>query len=550
MADAAYDVVIIGGGAKSLITAIYLAKYGGLEVAIFERRHEMGGGLASDEAAAPGFIGDPHATNISDWYYLPIEQDFPDFAEKGGELVHFKTPGGIITREDQKCCVIYYKGEDPTQEKTAEAIARFAGEKDAETYLKIWRYGTRPESSYYDAHWQTAYNLPPPPGEKSALDRWWDEFLGQPDCPVDTEWPIFSGLKASRLLFDNTALCFMWLRINLAAGVQHVEPWGGRMFVHRLFDQPIRCIIAGGTHGVAHAYIRIFLENGGKFFTHSHVDKILMENGRAKGVRLSDGTEVEARQLVLSGVDVRQLCLNLIDKERLSERVLKKAGELEGGWDAITWYTWALREAPKYKAAAFNPEIDTTQNIVLGTYDLEVLQRESYLRRVGVNPPIASAILQHQYTQIDKKRAPEGRHTVLTEQFVVPANVMSEPEWLQFKRQHAEDTVGEWGVFSDNLTWDNIMGYDPLTPYDTAARLINMAPSGDWALYNTEHWRPQYARPMIELANYRIANIKHLYGTGGSWSSGGHAPSGYLAYKVIAEDLGLRKPWEEKERPY
>ena len=43
MADKSYDAIIIGGGNKGLITGMYLAKYGGLDVAIFERRHEMGG---------------------------------------------------------------------------------------------------------------------------------------------------------------------------------------------------------------------------------------------------------------------------------------------------------------------------------------------------------------------------------------------------------------------------------------------------------------------------------------------------------------------------
>ena len=46
MADASYDAVIIGGGNKALILGMYLARYGGMSVGIFERRHEIGGGLA------------------------------------------------------------------------------------------------------------------------------------------------------------------------------------------------------------------------------------------------------------------------------------------------------------------------------------------------------------------------------------------------------------------------------------------------------------------------------------------------------------------------
>jgi len=44
MPDATYDAVIIGGGNKALAVGMYLQTYGAMDVAIFERRHEIGGG--------------------------------------------------------------------------------------------------------------------------------------------------------------------------------------------------------------------------------------------------------------------------------------------------------------------------------------------------------------------------------------------------------------------------------------------------------------------------------------------------------------------------
>ena len=43
MADATFDAVICGGGNKSLMLAMYLTRYAGMSVGIFERRHEIGG---------------------------------------------------------------------------------------------------------------------------------------------------------------------------------------------------------------------------------------------------------------------------------------------------------------------------------------------------------------------------------------------------------------------------------------------------------------------------------------------------------------------------
>ena len=121
---------------------------------------------------------------------------------------------------------------------------------------------------------------------------------------------------------------------------------------------------------------------------------------------------------------------------------------------------------------------------------------------------------------------------------------------MAFKRQHAEDTIKEWHKYAPNMTWDNVIGYDPLTPYDTAARLKNM-PAGDQATVDTVPGQMGKLRPIPELARYRTP-IKNIYATGTAWSLAhtGTAAQGYACYKAIADDLGLRKPWAEKGRPY
>jgi hypothetical protein len=58
-------------------------------------------------------------------------------------------------------------------------------------------------------------------------------------------------------------------------------------------------------------------------------------------------------------------------------------------------------------------------------------------------------------------------------------------------------------------------------------------------------------RPIREFATHRIANIKNLYGAESAWMlPSGMADVGYTCYKAIAEDFGLRKPWEEQGRPW
>ena len=41
MADLTFDAVVVGGGNKGIVTALYLAAFGGMSVGIFEGRHEL-----------------------------------------------------------------------------------------------------------------------------------------------------------------------------------------------------------------------------------------------------------------------------------------------------------------------------------------------------------------------------------------------------------------------------------------------------------------------------------------------------------------------------
>jgi len=135
MPDMTYDAVIVGGGNKALACAMYLQRYGGMSVGIFERRHEAGGGWATEECAAPGFLSNTHAQMIFLFmHYLPVHRDFPEFDV---ELDMYLMNNAGIFKDTGKCLGIYTVKHDPTQERTAKEIARFS-QKDADLWLKGW----------------------------------------------------------------------------------------------------------------------------------------------------------------------------------------------------------------------------------------------------------------------------------------------------------------------------------------------------------------------------------------------------------------------------
>jgi phytoene dehydrogenase-like protein len=102
------------------------------------------------------------------------------------------------------------------------------------------------------------------------------------------------------------------------------------------------------------------------------------------------------------------------------------------------------------------------------------------------------------------------------------------------------------------MNWDNIIGYDPNTPYDNL-RMKNLAPHGAMGAGDRTPYQSFENRPTPELANHRTP-IKNLYCTGGQWWVGTNVggTESYSCYRIIASDLGLGKPWEEpgKEEPY
>ncbi len=542
MADLSFDVVIIGGGNKSLILGMYLTKYGGMSVGIFERRYELGGGLSSEESPAPGFIHNPHSTmHMSRIYYEPVYQDFPDFEEKGAKYATYPVAYGMAFEEDQSCILFYQSKTDPTQEKTAKEIARFS-QKDAETWLRMWNFYTK---KLRPATMERMFN-PPRPGVKDSFDR----LFSEPDNILNPSWAGMNCLQVGRELFESPEVTCAQMRAKESADGVPPDLFGGGLnqVIYPLTEIEADFAI-GGSHSVAHAAAKIFLQNGGRTFTNCEVEKAIIENGKAVGIKLTDGSTVKANKAVVSTLSPYQLCFQIIGKEYLSEKIMRRVANIETRYTCIMWYGWALHQAPKYKAAAFNPDVNQTLWLVLGRKDLEAIVRETNWRRLGKYPPEMNLIVWS-YSTSDPTQAPEGMHVAGSEQYVPPATAFTEKEWLELKVRHANDVIKEWGKFSSNMDWKNIIGYFPETPMDVC-HLANMAPSGNWGVIDSVPTQQGRRRPIPELSTHRTP-VKALYATGAAWhpSPGAHSQQAYNCYKIMAEDFGLREPWKEKGRPF
>jgi phytoene dehydrogenase-like protein len=150
----------------------------------------------------------------------------------------------------------------------------------------------------------------------------------------------------------------------------------------------------------------------------------------------------------------------------------------------------------------------------------------------------------------DKTRAPEGKHIALNESYGAPTHFLTEKEWLKVKKEYPDEIVRQWQWYAPNMTWDNVIAIDVQTPWDTEKRNINM-PEGSWAVGEMIASQMGRFRPFAEIAQYRTP-IKNLYMCSANMHYGGGVgrSSSYNCFKVIAEDFGLEKIWEQKGRPY
>lgn len=540
--DATYDVVVAGGGSKGLITAMYLAKYGGMSVAVFERLHEVGGGWCDDEGV-PGFVSDTCSTEIWPWYHLPVRMDFADFEEMGAAIVYGEVSQGAAFIEDDSCLVFYHPNSDPTRERTARAIARFS-EKDADLYMKLWSLW---DGGLRDAIIEMRFNPIRPPGTPSPLARVFADSKnwGIIDPHVNT----MSLLQAGKVVWDSKEIVSYVLRRTASGGIDPNEPGRGMAMYLIPMEMPEAGGTIGGSHHTAHAAHQILIGHGAKIFTGSEVDKVLIENGAAVGIRLADGSEVRARKLVLANMDPQQLCLRLIGRENLDGGLIRKVEALETWRGCGSWFHWALREPPEYKSAQFNADVGGATLLVLTDRNLERYVKEYAYRSTGL--PIPNPVFMIYSHSYDKTRCPEGRWIGLTESPETAATNLTEEQWREYRKTHADYVIDTWSKYAPNVTWDNVIGYLPQTPYDLARRLINMAPNGNWITLDPVPSQTGRNRPVPELADHRTP-IGNLYATGVGWGVDFVASSsqGYSCYKAIAEDLGLRKPWEEQGRPW
>ncbi len=390
-----YDAIIIGAGHNGLTLGAYLAR-SGLEVLVLERRHEEGGGLCSEEVTQPGFVHNIHAN-----YHT-----FVDMAPPVADL-DVRGHGIEYVRPEVQMASIYDDGTALTihtdMDKTLASMARFS-EKDAATFQRL--YGEA--HGFVDLLLGTLMYQPPLSVKEltKALatfgveDR--SEFLSVKLRRETINQFLdrhFENDKIKAHLAFHGSVCSY---TNDVAGLAIGYP----LLVGKI-DNWHLCV--GGSHRLAHALWRDLAQHGGVMWSDAEVTDIVVEGGKAVGVKTAGGLELHARKLVASTVSVEQTFLEFVNPkeipDELSQRV--KSEVVHKDWSLFSVHL-AMRTFPEYTAAEFDPDVNRAWVVNLGIGSTRQLDDDwKTIRSGGLVDPQPNAAVNSLY---DPVRRAGGLH--------------------------------------------------------------------------------------------------------------------------------------------
>ncbi|HEX4134327.1 MAG TPA: NAD(P)/FAD-dependent oxidoreductase [Bryobacteraceae bacterium] len=309
-----YDVIVIGGGHNGLVTAAYLAR-AGKSVLVLERR-ELLGGCAVTEELWPGYRVSTGAYLVS----LLQERIVRELElERFGYRVLPKDPAFFSVYPDGRH-LFFWQDE----KKTLAEIAKFSA-RDAEAFPKYEAYLERLAVVVESLLLVTPPELPP---KKPADFIEYLKLLGRFRKLAPRE---IAGLVK---IFTQSAadLLDAWfespeIKVTLATdGV--IGANGGPRSAGTAYILMHHCMggvagkrglwgfVKGGMGAVSEAIAASARSEGAEIRTNAPVDRVLIRDGRARGVVLRNGDELRA-DIVASNLDPKLTFLKLVEQDHL-----------------------------------------------------------------------------------------------------------------------------------------------------------------------------------------------------------------------------------------
>ena len=190
---------------------------------------------------------------------------------------------------------------------------------------------------------------------------------------------------------------------------------------------PGYCYIKGGCQKIPEALADYITSHGGKIHYNTVVEKVLVENGKAKGIRLSGGEETKSDMVVGCGAG-RDFFLETVGREHLDKEYLEILD------------TFRPMEAVfmLHLGVDFDPMEHLRAALVYcyGMYDLHAATEKL---RSGVYHEGNDGYLIFVPSEHAPEFAPEGKHCVTI--YTVAPDTLAEGDWESKKQEYAEKLI-------------------------------------------------------------------------------------------------------------
>ncbi len=303
-----YDAIIIGGGHNGLTCAFYLAR-AGMRVRVLERRHVVGGAAVTEEFH-PGFRNSTASYTVS----LLRPKIIADMKlhERGYRVIE-RTISNFFPFPDT------YLTLGGGTERTMAQFARFS-QKDAAAYPAYDAALEKVAQVLRDLALQTPPNVGGGLGALAAAAR-----QGWPLAKMDlaTQRDVLDIFTKSARDFlggwfedDHVKSAFAFdAVVGNFAGVS--TPGSAYVLLHHVFGEVNGKLGAwghsvGGMGAITQAMAAACVEHGVEISLESPVAKVLVNNGKAQGVKLVGGEEIFA-PIVAANVGPALLYRQLVD---------------------------------------------------------------------------------------------------------------------------------------------------------------------------------------------------------------------------------------------
>src|SRR3989475_7646763 len=522
-----YDVVVIGGGHNGLVNAAYLAR-AGKQVLVLERRHVLGGAAVTEEVF-PGFkfsvcsyvvsllrpeiIRDldlpRHGLEI-----LPLDGTFTPMPN--GDHLWRINDHGKTHREIARHSNLDAEAYDEFG-KAMQAMCRFVkpilsmvppdpatlNPKELMKLLFIGRrfQGMTSEDKYNQVQLMTMSAV-------DFLDQWFETDVLKATMSASGIIGTFLGVRS-----PGTAYVLLHHYMGEIDGA--FRSWG---------------FARGGTGAISNAIAAAAREAGAEIRAEAPVAKIIIQNGKAKGVVLENGDEIWAT-VVSSSVDPRLTFIKMAGAENLPADFVEdvnrykfrgSSGKVNLALDALPNFTCLPGAGPHLRGAvSISPSIDYMER----AYDEAKYGRFS--RRPYVDIVIPSLT--------DPSVAPPGKHVMSCFVQYAPYH-LKEGNWDEKREEFGNTVVDTIAEYAPNLR-DIILHRQVLTPLDIERRFG----LSEGNIFQGELSLEQlfFLRPVPGWAQYSTP-IRNLYMCGSATHPGG----GIMGASGLNAARKILREWE------